>query len=76
MYNQVIEELVKNELNDLFFSYSYNEIYISDKCKEQTINSIMRKMQNITGSVIPKDIFNTINSVLDNQIAIMKSNIF
>ena len=36
-----IEEQKKNELNDLFFSYLYSEVLISDKSKEQIVNSII-----------------------------------
>ena len=63
-----IEELVKNELNDLFFSYSYSEVSVSDKSKGQIINSVIYNIQRITGSFVSKAIINKINSILDTQI--------
>ena len=63
-----IEELVKNELNDLFFSYSYSEVLVSDKSKGQIINSVIYNIQRITGSFVSKEIINKINSILDTQI--------
>lgn len=63
-----IEELVKNELNDLFFSYSYSEVSVSDKSKGQIINSVIYNIQRITGSFVSKEIINKINSILDTQI--------
>ena len=63
-----IEELVKNELNDLFFSYSYSEVSVSDKSKSQIINSVIYNIQRITGSFVSKEIINKINSILDAQI--------
>lgn len=66
MYN--IEELVKNELNDLFFSYSYSEVSISDKSKEQIVNSVIYNIQHITGSPVSKETIDKINSILDAQV--------
>lgn len=64
-----IEELVKNELNDLFFSYSYSEVSISDKSKEQIVNSVIYNIQRITGSYVSKETIDKINSILDVQVA-------
>lgn len=63
-----IEELVKNELNDLFFSYSYSEVSISDKSKEQIVNSVISNIQHITGSPVSKETIDKINSILDAQV--------
>ena len=63
-----IEELVKNELNDLFFSYSYSEVLISDKSKEQIVNSVIYNIQRITGSYVSKETIGKINSILDVQV--------
>ena len=63
-----IEELVKNELNDLFFSYSYSEVSISDKSKEQIVNSVIYNIQHITGSPVSKETIDKINSILDAQV--------
>ena len=71
-----IEELVKNELNDLFFSYSYSEVSVSDKSKMQIINSVIYNIQRITGSFVSKEIINKINSILDTQIVSMQCSEF
>ena len=71
-----IEELVKNELNDLFFSYSYSEVLISDKSKKQIVNSVIYSIQRITGSSVSKETIDKINSVLDVQINNMRFNKF
>ena len=71
-----IEELVKNELNDLFFSYLYSEVSISDKSKEQIVNSIIYNIQRITGSPVSKETINKINSILDAQIVSMQCSEF
>lgn len=71
-----IEELVKNELNDLFFSYSYSEVSVSDKSKGQIINSVIYNIQRITGSFVSKEIINKINSILDTQIVSMQCSEF
>lgn len=71
-----IEELVKNELNDLFFSYSYSEVSISDKNKEQIVNSVIYNIQRITGSPVSKETINKINSILDAQVLSMKCSKF
>ena len=71
-----IEELVKNELNDLFFSYAYSEVSISDKSKEQIVNSIIYNIQRITGSIVSKETINKINSILDAQIVSMQCSEF
>ena len=71
-----IKKLVNDELNDLFFSYSYSEISISDKSKEQIVNSVIYNMQRISGSLVSNDVINEINSVLDTQILQMKLNDF
>lgn len=63
-----IEELVNNELNDLFFSYSYSEVSISDKSKEQIVNSVIYNIQRITGSYVSKETIDKINSILDVQV--------
>lgn len=73
---QSIKELVNNELNDLFFSYSYSEISISNKSKKQIINSVINKIQRTNGSIVSKDIINEINSILDSQIVNMQQNNF
>ena len=73
---QSIKELVNNELNDLFFSYSYSEISISNKSKKQIINSVINKIQRINGSIVSEDIINEINSILDSQIVNMQQNNF
>lgn len=67
-----IKELVNNELNDLFFSYLYSEISISDKSKEQIISSVFNNIQRANGSIVSEDIINEINSILDSQIANMQ----
>ena len=67
-----IEELVKNELNDLFFSYSYSEVSISDKSKEQIVNSVIYNIQRITGSPVSKETINKINSILDTKVLSMQ----
>lgn len=67
-----IKELVNNELNDLFFSYLYSEILISDKSKEQIISSVFNNIQRTNGSIVSEDIINEINSILDSQIANMQ----
>lgn len=67
-----IKELVNNELNDLFFSYLYSEISISDKSKEQIISSVFNNIQHTNGSIVSEDIINEINSILDSQIANMQ----
>lgn len=67
-----IKELVNNELNDLFFSYLYSEISISDKSKEQIISSVFNNIQRTNGSIVSEDIINEINSILDSQIANMQ----
>lgn len=69
-----IEELVKNELNDLFFSYSYSEVSISDKSKEQIVNSVIYNIQRITGSPVSKETIDKINSILDAQVIIFCMN--
>ena len=71
-----IEELVKNELNDLFFSYSYYEVAISDKNKEQIVNSVIYNIQRITGSPVSKETINKINSILDVQVVNMQCSKF
>ena len=71
-----IEELVKNELNDLFFSYAYSEVSISDKSKEQIVNSIIYNIQRITGSPVSKETINKINSILDAQVISMQCSEF
>ena len=71
-----IEELVKNELNDLFFSYLYSEVSVSDKSKGQIINSVIYNIQRITGSFVSKEIINKINSILDAQIVSMQCSEF
>lgn len=71
-----IEELVKNELNDLFFSYSYSEVSISDKSKEQIVNSVIYNIQRITGSPVSKETINKINSILDAQVVNMQCSEF
>lgn len=68
----IIKELVNNELNDLFFSYLYSEISISDKSKEQIISSVFNNIQRTNGSIVSEDIINEINSILDSQIANMQ----
>ena len=73
---QSIKELVNNELNDLFFSYSYSEISISNKSKKQIINSVINKTQRANGSIVSEDVINEINSILDNQIVNMQQNNF
>lgn len=67
-----IKELVNNELNDLFFSYLYSEISISDKSKEQIISSVFNNIQRTNGSIVSEDVINEINSILDSQIANMQ----
>ena len=67
-----IKKLVNDELNDLFFSYSYSEISVSDKSKEQIVNSVLHSIQRISGSLVSNDIINEINSVLDTQLIQMK----
>lgn len=71
-----IEELVKKELNDLFFSYSYSEVSISDKSKEQIVNSVIYNIQHITGSPISKETIDKINSILDTQVVNMQCSEF
>ena len=71
-----IRKLVNDELNDLFFSYSYSEISVSDKSKEQIVNSVLHSIQRISGSLVSNDIINEINSVLDTQLVQMKCNNF
>ena len=71
-----IEELVKNELNDLFFSYSYSEVSISDKSKEQIVNSVIYNIQRITGSSVYKETIDKINSILDTQVVNMQCSEF
>ena len=71
-----IKKLVNDELNDLFFSYSYSEISVSDKSKEQIVNSVLHSIQRISGSLVSNDIINEINSVLDTQLVQMKTNNF
>ena len=71
-----IEELVNNELNDLFFSYSYYEVQISDKNKEQIVNSVIYNIQRITGSPVSKETINKINSILDVQVVNMQCSKF
>ena len=71
-----IEELVKNELNDLFFSYSYSEVSISYKNKEQIVNSVIYNIQRITGSPVSKETINKINSILDAQVLSMQCSKF
>ena len=71
-----IEELVKNELNDLFFSYSYSELSISDKSKEQIVNSVIYNIQRITGSPVSKETINKINSILDTKVLSMQCSKF
>ena len=63
-----IEDLVKNAFNDLFFSYSYSEVSISDKSKEQIVNSVIYNIQRITGSYVSKETIDKINSILDVQV--------
>ena len=63
-----IEELVKNELNDLFFSYSYSEITISDKSKKQIVSSVIYNIQLITGSFVSDETIDKINSVLNAKV--------
>ena len=71
-----IEELVKNELNDLFFSYSYSEVSISDKNKEQIVNSVISNIKRITGSPVSKETINKINSILDTKVLSMQCSKF
>ena len=71
-----IRKLVNDELNDLFFSYSYSEISVSDKSKKQIVNSVLHTIQRISGSLVSNDIINEINSVLDTQLIQMKCNNF
>ena len=71
-----LEELVNNELNDLFFSYSYYEVPISDKNKEQIVNSVIYNIQRITGSPVSKETINKINSILDVQVVNMQCSKF
>ena len=71
-----IKKLVNDELNDLFFSYSYSEISVSDKSKEQIVNSVLHSIQRISGSLVSNDIINEINSILDTQLIQMKCNNF
>ena len=71
-----IEELVKNELNDLFFSYSCSEVSISDKSKEQIVNSVIYNIQRITGSPVSKETINKINSILDTKVLSMQCSKF
>lgn len=71
-----IKKLVNDELNDLFFSYSYSEISVSDKSKEQIVNSVLHSIQRISGSLVSNDIINEINYVLDTQLIQMKTNNF
>lgn len=71
-----IKKLVNDELNDLFFSYSYSEISVSDKSKEQIVNSVLHSIQRISGSLVSNDIINEINSILDTQLIQMKTNNF
>ena len=71
-----IEELVKNELNDLFFSYSYSEVSISDKSKEQIVNSVIYNIQRITGSPVSQETINKINSILDTKVLSMQCSKF
>ena len=71
-----IKKLVNDELNDLFFSYSYSEISVSDKSKKQIVNSVFHSIQRISGSLVSNDIINEINSVLDTQLIQMKCNNF
>ena len=71
-----IEELVKKELNDLFFSYSYSEVSISDKSKEQIVNSVIYNIQRITGSPVSKETINKINSILDTKVLSMQCSKF
>lgn len=71
-----IKKLVNDELNDLFFSYSYSEISVSDKSKEQIVNSVLHSIQRISSSLVSNDIINEINSVLDTQLIQMKCNNF
>ena len=71
-----IEELVKNDLNDLFFSYSYSEVSISDKSKEQIVNSVIYNIQRITGSPVSKETINKINSILDTKVLSMQCSKF
>ena len=71
-----IEELVKKELNDLFFSYSYSEVSISDKSKEQIVNSVIYNIQHITGSPVYKETIDKINSILDTQVVNMQCSEF
>ena len=71
-----IKKLVNDELNDLFFSYSYSEISVSDKSKKQIVNSVLHSIQRISGSLVSNDIINEINSILDTQLIQMKTNNF
>ena len=71
-----IEELVNKELNDLFFSYSYSEVSISDKSKEQIVNSVIYNIQRITGSPVYKETIDKINSILDTQVVNMQCSEF
>ena len=71
-----IEELVNNELNDLFFSYSYSEVSISDKSKEQIVNSVIYNIQRITGSPVSKETINKINLILDTKVISMQCSKF
>ena len=71
-----IEELVKNELNDLFFSYLYSEVSVSDKSKGQIINSVIYNIQRITGSPVSKETIDKINSILDTQVVNMQCSEF
>ena len=63
-----IEELVNTELNDLFFSYSYSEITISDKRKKQIVSSVIYNIQLITGSFVSDESIDKINSVLNAKV--------
>ena len=71
-----IEELANKELNDLFFSYSYSEVSISDKSKEQIVNSVIYNIQRITGSPVYKETIDKINSILDTQVVNMQCSEF
>ena len=71
-----IRKLVNDELNDLFFSYSCSEISVSDKSKEQIVNSVLHSIQRISGSLVSNDAINEINSVLDTQLIQLKTNNF
>ena len=63
-----IEEHVNTELNDLFFSYSYSEITISDKSKKQIVSSVIYNIQLITGSFVSDETIDKINSVLNAKV--------